>query len=94
MKRRTLVDLIAADMARDPLDAPVVDVQDAVLAQDMEWLLAANDRAEQHPAATDQRRQYAEHADQGQDDDEGVAGDAAGSGWLLSHGAEFGPGPA
>lgn len=43
MRRRTLVDLIAADVARDPLDAPVVDVQDAVLAQDMGWLLLADE---------------------------------------------------
>ena len=36
--RRTLVDLLARDIARDPMDAPVVDVQDAVLAQDMAWV--------------------------------------------------------
>ena len=34
----TLVDLLARDIARDPGDAPVVDVQDAVLAQDMGWV--------------------------------------------------------
>ena len=34
-----LVRLLARDIARDPGDAPPVDVQDAVLAQDMEWVL-------------------------------------------------------
>ena len=34
----SLVDLLARDIARDPMDAPVVDVQDAVLAQDMGWI--------------------------------------------------------
>ena len=53
----TLVDLLARDIARDPMDAPVVDVQDAVLAQDMGWVedqLRVDDLPEQ-------RRQQAEH---------------------------------
>lgn len=56
MKRRTLVDLIAADMTRDPLDGPTVDVQDAVLRQDMKWLLVARQVAEgAHDQASQQR---------------------------------------
>jgi len=55
----TLVDLIARDIARDPQDAPVVDVQDAVLAQDMGWVLEQL-RVDDSP---EQRRQQAERDD-------------------------------
>ena len=62
----TLVDLIARDIARDPMDAPVVDVQDAVLAQDMGWVLEqlrVEDRAEQpRQQAERDDRQRAEQA--------------------------------
>ena len=88
----TLVDLIARDIARDPMDAPVVDVQDAVLAQDMAWVedqLRVEDRPEQPRADANQHRQHAEHAHQRQYNDHGVSGGAA---WvplgLGSHGVE------
>ena len=66
-------------MARDPLDAPVVDVQDAVLRQDMEWLLAVEDRAEQsREQAEEQDRRHAEDPNQHQHDDHRVAGSPSG----------------
>lgn len=36
--RRTLVQQLERNIRRAPVDGPVVDVQDAVLAQDMEWV--------------------------------------------------------
>ena len=97
--RPTLVDLLARDIARDPMDAQVVDVQDAVLAQDMGWVLEqlrVEDRAEQPRQQTEHHHgQHAEQADQHYDHDHGVAGGAA---WvpagLGSHGAESGGGAA
>ena len=64
----TLVDLLARDIAHDPGDGPVVDVQDAVLAQDMAWVeeqLRVDDSPEQRRQQTEHDdRQHAEHADQ------------------------------
>jgi len=92
----TLVDLLTRDIARDPGDAPVVDVQDAVLAQDMGWVeeqLVAEDRPE---AAEQQRPRPAHDGDcqAGEDDrpdhDERLLG-GIGTGRLRrSHGAESG----
>jgi hypothetical protein len=39
--RKTLVQQLERNIGRDPLDAPAVDVQDAVLAQDMGWVMEA-----------------------------------------------------
>ena len=50
--KRTLIDQLRRNLARDPGDGPVVDVQDAVLAQDMGWVeeQLSRDRAD-HPDA-------------------------------------------
>ena len=89
----TLVDLLARGIAHDPGDAPVVDVQDAVLAQDMAWVveqLRVYDSPEQRwQQAEHHHGQHAEQADERHDHDHGVAGGAA---WvpagLGSHGVE------
>jgi hypothetical protein len=64
MRRRvkrpaTLTDLLARDITRDPRDAPAIDVQDAVLAQDMAWV-EDQLRVDHSP---EQRRQQTEHHD-------------------------------
>jgi ATPase subunit of ABC transporter with duplicated ATPase domains len=95
--KSTLVDLLARDIARDPGDAPVVDVQDAVLAQDMGWVeerLRVDDSPEQRRQQAERDdRQHAEQADERHDHDHGVA---SGATWvpagLRSHGAECGDG--
>ena len=57
----TLVDLLARDIAHDPGDGPVVDVQDAVLAQDMAWveeqLVVADLADDYHADAADHEEQ-------------------------------------
>lgn len=44
MRRKTLIDRLARNLARDPQDAPVVDVQAAVDAQDLGYELDWADR--------------------------------------------------